>query len=376
MAAGGGLFGGGALDPLTAGLFGAGAGILGGQNLQQGLGQGAAGFLQAYNMQNQYAQAAEQAKLEREALELEKQQAEREWAAQQAYQNLFMGGAPSPSQAGGAPPAPAPPGPGPSISAQPVEPVGTPSLAYNAGVSASGSPGAPGAGVGAPSPTPPPTPTGGALSPFQATMESLSPQERAMLMQMDPNQGLSYLGQKTERRITNASGLRKEYMRESADFEDLQTKYSNLRSSLGQGTGAGDVAGIFSLFKILDPTSTVREGEAATLRNATAVPEWIKTMYNRMLVTGEQLGPKQRADIQATADSLFTQARAEQDHRFENYRGIAQTRGYDPEVAVPNLYRELSLPQASTEISDADYKAIMSDVEAELAAEIEAMGGE
>jgi hypothetical protein len=66
----------------------------------------------------------------------------------------------------------------------------------------------------------------------------------------------------------------------------------------------GDQAMIFSYMKLLDPSSTVREGEQATAKNARGIPDKLRTMYNR-LITGESLTPAQRKDFAGVADGVY-----------------------------------------------------------------------
>lgn len=59
--------------------------------------------------------------------------------------------------------------------------------------------------------------------------------------------------------------------------------FKKLESASTLGTAQGDISVIFSYMKILDPNSTVREGEAATAQNSPGVPERVRNMFNRAL---------------------------------------------------------------------------------------------
>lgn len=50
-----------------------------------------------------------------------------------------------------------------------------------------------------------------------------------------------------------------------------------------QGNPASQISLVFSYMKALDPTSTVREGEFATVQNAAGVPEQIRNQYNKVM---------------------------------------------------------------------------------------------
>ena len=56
--------------------------------------------------------------------------------------------------------------------------------------------------------------------------------------------------------------------------------------------------------KTLDPPSTVREGEAATVENARGIPDGLRNMYNKV-VAGTKLGDDQRKTFTETADVLY-----------------------------------------------------------------------
>jgi hypothetical protein len=61
-------------------------------------------------------------------------------------------------------------------------------------------------------------------------------------------------------------------------------------------SGFGDHALIFRYMKFLDPTSTVREGEFATVEQTGSVPDMVVNMYNKA-ISGQKLRPEQRQEI-------------------------------------------------------------------------------
>lgn len=98
----------------------------------------------------------------------------------------------------------------------------------------------------------------------------------------------------------------------------------------GEGSAMGDVAGVFSFMKSLDPTSAVLQGEQATVQNAAGVPANIRNYYNR-LASGRGLSPEQRADMMSTALNLYG-SRAQSYNTFANtYRGLVAEAGGDPD---------------------------------------------
>ena len=69
-------------------------------------------------------------------------------------------------------------------------------------------------------------------------------------------------------------------------------------------TASGDMSLIFGFMKLLDPGSTVREGEFASAESAAGIPTRIVNAYNRAL-TGERLSAGQRKEFIDTAGVTF-----------------------------------------------------------------------
>ena len=118
------------------------------------------------------------------------------------------------------------------------------------------------------------------------------------------------------------------------DFDEIARAYAKIQE-VGTGTpsAAGDLSLIFSYMKVLDPGSSVREGEQATAQNARGVPSMIRSVYNR-LMTGETLEPDQRKDFvsraKAQVDSQLPIFRSLESH----YRGKAERAGIDPRDVI------------------------------------------
>lgn len=121
----------------------------------------------------------------------------------------------------------------------------------------------------------------------------------------------------------------------------------------GEGSAMGDIAGVFSFMKSLDPTSAVLQGEQATVQNAAGVPANIRNYYNR-LASGRGLTPEQRADMMSTALSIYG-SRAQSYNTFTNtYRGLVAEAGGDPDKQGMTLAP--SLTPAKAVISEAGAK--------------------
>jgi len=91
-------------------------------------------------------------------------------------------------------------------------------------------------------------------------------------------------------------------------------------------TAASDMALIFQYMKTLDTTSTVREGEYASAKNAAGVPDQIINMYNRA-VDGTMLRPDQRQHMVDVAEGIL----------LENALAYRKTVA-EPAIAKANQY--------------------------------------
>jgi hypothetical protein len=136
-----------------------------------------------------------------------------------------------------------------------------------------------------------------------------------------------------ENRIRNERELRREYQGATQEYRTVRQAFQKVEASLAQGTGIGDVGGIFGVMKIFDPGSTVREGEAATVQNSGGVPENIRGLYNRV-VTGERLTPQQRAEIVAVGRAQFGTYEQSYQSRVADFTRMAEGYGIDPRNVV------------------------------------------
>lgn len=132
-----------------------------------------------------------------------------------------------------------------------------------------------------------------------------------------------------------SEGLRKEYnaLPETKSFNILRNSYSSLKSAAGRDSAAGDMSMVFQYMKMLDPNSTVREGEQAQASQATNIPGEVMNAYNKA-VKGTRLNAKQRNDFVSTAKSLLESSRAHQEKVLNRYVGLAGSYGVKPDMVV------------------------------------------
>lgn len=141
--------------------------------------------------------------------------------------------------------------------------------------------------------------------------------------------------------VSGESDLRKEYagINTVKDF-GLQTQaYQRVLDSAKDPSPAGDLALIFNFMKVLDPGSTVREGEFATAQNSGSVPEQVRAQYNKA-ISGERLVPEIRKDFVQRAGQLFQGAAGLQNDTNQRFEALATDYGFDPNritAAVPTI---------------------------------------
>lgn len=148
----------------------------------------------------------------------------------------------------------------------------------------------------------------------------------------------------------NVSSLRKEFVGATKDFGQVRDAYGRIQASAKDPSPAGDLALIFNYMKVLDPGSTVREGEFATAQNSTGVPEQIINLYNRVK-SGERLNPTQRADFVNRAGQLFNKQQEIYKTTVNNYSGLATRFGFDPSLVVIDQTGGMSGPGAEPTVT-------------------------
>ena len=134
------------------------------------------------------------------------------------------------------------------------------------------------------------------------------------------------------------SKARKEFtgLKPVKDFADQTAAYGRIISSIEDPSPAGDLALIFNYMKVLDPGSTVREGEFATAEQAGGVDARVRGLYNRV-VSGERLTPEQRADFANRATRLYQGAEQQYRALADQYAGFARAAGLPVEQVIPDF---------------------------------------
>ena len=148
-------------------------------------------------------------------------------------------------------------------------------------------------------------------------------------------------GKKTD--FDQTEKLRKEFTKASGEFVKVRDSYGRILSSAEDPSAAGDLALIFNYMKVLDPGSTVREGEFATAQNAAGVPERVQAFYNNVK-RGERMTPVQRDDFVDRAGRLYGSQLRFQEANAERFTGLADAFDIDSANVVSDLTQGLTRP--------------------------------
>lgn len=131
--------------------------------------------------------------------------------------------------------------------------------------------------------------------------------------------------------LANANTLRDEYIKQSGDFDKISSSYSKIVKA--DPTPAGDMGLIFGYMKLLDPGSTVREGEYATAENSAGVPDRVRQAYNKAM-SGEKLADSQRQDFKKQAQNVYKSASDRHEQTKKEYTRLSLQSGVDPTLVV------------------------------------------
>lgn len=145
--------------------------------------------------------------------------------------------------------------------------------------------------------------------------------------------------------------LRKEYLAQNKDFLTMQQAYGKIRN-LDTTTAPGQMGLVFSIMKLYDPTSSVRESEYASAENAAGVPARIRNQWNK-LKDGTFLETAQINEFIQSADELYEAGVSDFERNYETYRGtIAPGYGFDTDRTIPDLRDPRLAREKETELPE------------------------
>jgi hypothetical protein len=123
------------------------------------------------------------------------------------------------------------------------------------------------------------------------------------------------------------------------DYNDMKSAYSQVISSLSQGTPIGDVAGATKVMKLLDPGSVVRESELGIAMAAAGRMDRLQSYFSNMM-SGQKLTPTQREDFKTLSNELYAAAGQAYNQKRKEYEQFGDAYGFK------NLGTALGAPAA------------------------------
>jgi hypothetical protein len=141
--------------------------------------------------------------------------------------------------------------------------------------------------------------------------------------------------------------LRDEYIGQTKDFKTIQSAWRSIKTSGKEPSAAGDMSLIFGYMKLLDPASTVREGEYANAQNAAGIPDRIRATFNKA-IDGQILSETQRKDFLNQAKKQYESRLGEYNQLKDSYSGLAKQYGLEPKRIIVDF----NIPEQISESED------------------------
>lgn len=156
------------------------------------------------------------------------------------------------------------------------------------------------------------------------------PKTGKLSINYDQGEGKSGIDTNSPESKEAATKLRTEYTNQSKTngFIEVKNQYDKIKTA--PDTAAGDLSLIFAYMKILDPNSTVREGEFANAQNTAGVPGQIVNAYNKAL-SGKRLNSTQRQEFKSAAAQTYNSHVKTQKQLYNFYKNQAEEMGLDPD---------------------------------------------
>ena len=143
--------------------------------------------------------------------------------------------------------------------------------------------------------------------------------------------------------------MRKELIGASKRYLIIKDSWQRISSASTRDTGVSDLTLIFSYMKLVEPESSVREGEFATASNTGGLAQSLLNQYNKAK-TGEFLTDPQRAEFVALSKIIFDNTSRNQLAVVDSFSAVARnTQG----VSVDNVILRYLVPsRKGFEIND------------------------
>lgn len=157
-----------------------------------------------------------------------------------------------------------------------------------------------------------------------------------------------------------ATDLRKEFQGRPLvkEANTIKTAYNKITKAAKTPSAAGDMSMIFGYMKLLDPNSTVREGEYASAEQARGIPEEILGAYNKAK-EGQRLTDKQRKDFLNQAKNVYNAQVEELQGVETEFGSLADRYGVDRGL----IYQPTGLLKDETRTASPDDEAALKWLE-------------
>jgi len=147
----------------------------------------------------------------------------------------------------------------------------------------------------------------------------------------------------TGKAFGNEKDLRSEFTAQMKPYVELAQAFRKVEAAALNPSAAGDISLVYGYMKILDPGSTVMQGEQATAQNAGGVPDRIRATYNKAL-TGESLADNVRLDFYSQARNLIESQRQMAADVGDRYRQYADAYKLDSNQIVFDPFKRIKTP--------------------------------
>lgn len=139
----------------------------------------------------------------------------------------------------------------------------------------------------------------------------------------------------TSKQVATAGSLADNFETESKPFFITQDAFRKMATASQAPSRAGDMSIIFNYMKMLDPNSTVREGEYAKAEQVGSIPDRIWNMYNKFLSDeGGILPPAARADLMKQASGIYQADAQGHKERVQTYTQRAGMMKIPPSLVI------------------------------------------
>ena len=149
--------------------------------------------------------------------------------------------------------------------------------------------------------------------------------------------------------LSQSNTLRKEYQKNVKEYYTKRAAAEDIAEFAKNPSAFSTTAAVFRFLKVLDPTSTIREGEYDKIQATQGWDSRFQGMFDRARA-GLQLTPSQLRDMQKTTEQLLSSAQKIRDEFRVNYEELARLQG------IPNTF-VVGLDDQAIKIARAQYSS-------------------